>query len=69
MPYDFTYMWNPKIPTKQMKKQSKVKLIDAENIVAVARGKGVLEVEKMGGDVQEVPTSSHKINEAWGCNV
>ena len=38
IPHDFTYMWNLKNKTR---KQTKPRLIDTENKLVVARGKGM----------------------------
>ena len=58
-------MWNLN-KTKQSK--TKIKLIDTENRLLVARG-GESVVGEMDEKSQKVQSSSYKINKSWGCNV
>lgn len=52
----------------EFRKQKKVRLIDTEIRLVVARGT-ISGIRKMGGGGQKVQTTSHKINMFHRCNV
>ena len=63
--YDITYMRNPK--TKQMNKQNRNRLIDAEKKLVAAMGAG-RRTDEIGEGNSEVQTSSYKMNKLQECN-
>ena len=64
-------MWNLKNKTneQQQQKKNKIRLIDTEDKLVVAREEGSWVVGKMGEGDQEVQSSSYKIHKSWGSNV
>ena len=49
--------------------KNKIRLIDTEDKLVVAREEGSWVVGKMGEGDQEVQSSSYKIHKSWGSNV
>ena len=63
MPYDFTNMWNIKNKIDEQT-QSRIRPVNAENRLVVARGKGGRRMGKMGEGDWEILASSYGMSKS-----